>query len=173
MRYNSEKEKERYKKRLNNPKYVFQKRFYGIIYRCHDKKSKDYANYGGRGIIVEWKDYESFTKDMYKKFLSFYKKYNQYPQIDRLDPDSNYSKKNTRWCSPSENSTHNRRTNKYITYKGKTMIIADWARTLGTSRQAVRYRLAMGWAPKQIIETPFLHSNRLENGLIINHGKNN
>lgn len=52
------------------------------------------------------------------------------------------------------------RHNRYITYKGRTMIIADWARELNISRQSLRYRLENNWDIKSIIETPFNYANR-------------
>lgn len=51
------------------------------------------------------------------------------------------------------------RSNRYITYKGRTMIIADWARELQVSRQSIRYRLENGWDIKTILTTPFNYTN--------------
>ena len=43
-----------------------------MLTRCHNKNSKDYKNYGGRGIAVcdEWLEFENFYRDMGNKPLS-------------------------------------------------------------------------------------------------------
>ena len=61
--------------------------------RCYDKKSKDYHNYGARGIKVcdEWlHDFSKFIEDVgycQNKIYSF----------DSIDSNKNYTKDNCRW----------------------------------------------------------------------------
>ena len=126
--------------------------------RITNPKSKDFARYGGRGLIFDWQDYPSFRKDMYESYLE-HKKNNTSTTIERLNNDIGYTKENCRWATWEEQAK-NKRTSRYITYNGKTLIVADWARIIGTSRQAIRYRLEQGWKVEDIIKMPFLHSNR-------------
>lgn len=138
----------------------FYNRFTGIKRRCIDVKDKDYARYGGSGIKFLWKNYEEFKKDMYPSFLRHAKKFGRgNTSIDRIDNSKGYCKENTRWATTKEQA-RNKKDNRYIKYKNKTLIIADWAKEIGASRQAVRYRLEQGWSIKSIIETPFIHSNK-------------
>lgn len=72
--------------------------------RCLNSNASNYKWYGERGIKVceEWVDcFENFKRDMeptWKKGL----------QLDRIDPNGDYTPVNCRWVSPSEN-TKNRR----------------------------------------------------------------
>lgn len=133
--------------------------FHRIRARCCYKGNKDYMRYGGRWITFDWKDYPSFKKDMYKQYLK-HKGENDSTSIERIDVNGSYSKENCKWITMQEQAK-NRRTNRYITYKGRTMIIADWARELDTSRQTIRHRLEQGWTPEQIVETKVSYSNRI------------
>ena len=139
----------------------FNKRYNHIKSRCCSKTDKDYKRYGAKGVTFNWDSYEQFKIDMLPSFLLHVKKYgNKNTTIDRIDGTKGYSKENCRWATMKIQS-RNKKTNRYITYKGKTMVIADWARELGCSRQALRYRLNQKWTPEQIIETPIDHANRL------------
>ena len=75
-----------------------------IKVRCYNKNSKDYKNYGERGIIVE----ESFNT--FDKFFNWAVSngYKEGLEIDRKNNNSNYSEINCRWVTKAEN-TRNRR----------------------------------------------------------------
>jgi len=137
--------------------------FYGVFNkaRCRitDRTNKDYKRYGGRGLTFEWDNYLDFKRDMYSSYLEHKIINGKNTTLERIDNEKGYSKENCRWATLQEQAK-NRRSNRYITYKGRTMIIADWARELNISRQAVRYRLENGWDIKSIIETPFDYANR-------------
>lgn len=142
---------------LSKKEYFYQI-FNGARCRCTDPSKKiDYPKYGGRGILFEWDNYLDFKKDMYESYLE-HKRHNKSTTLERINNNGNYSKENCRWATQQEQAK-NRRTNRYITFEGQTMIIADWARKLGVSRQAVRYRLENGWSIENIIKTKFSYSN--------------
>lgn len=103
--------------------------------RCFNKNSKDYKNYGGRGISVcdEWKnDFEQFYKDMGEKPAN--------TSIERIDNNKGYSKDNCKWDN-SFNQCRNKRTNVWINFNGKKMILTDLANFLGISRAKLESRL--------------------------------
>ena len=119
--------------------------------RCYNKNSKDYKDYGARGIGVcdEWKtDFESFyawsIKNGWKKGLT----------IERLDVNKGYSPDNCKWIPMSEQSK-NRRTVRRITYNGETHTITGWAKILGISRRTLTARLdSKNFTIEQAFETP-------------------
>lgn len=79
--------------------------------RCFKDNSKDYVNYGGRGIGVckRWlfgSDKENgflcFLRDMGKKPIKSY-------SIDRIDNDGHYEPKNCRWVSAATQCANQRK----------------------------------------------------------------
>ena len=97
----------------------------------------------------EWKnDFSSFynwsMKNGYKENLT----------IDRIDVNGNYEPSNCRWAT-SLVQANNQRRNHYITYKGKTQSLADWARELGISYTVLRARINVySWSIEKSFTTP-------------------
>jgi len=123
--------------------------------RCDNPKDAFYKNYGGRGIAYrpEWKKFSGFWGDMkedWRKGLS----------LDRIDNDGNYEPGNCRWATPSQQQ-RNTRSNRWITYKEKTMILMDWSKELNMKYNLLRYRLDAGWSVERAFTEPVgLHSGR-------------
>ena len=137
-----------------------QRVFRGLMCRTSHEKCKDYPNYGGRGIGLSWKNSKEFERDMLESYVE-HKKNNTTTQIERIDNNKGYSKENCKWATTFEQN-RNKRTNKYLTYKGETLIFADWARRLGCSRQTLRNRVMCGWSIRLIMETPIDYANRYD-----------
>lgn len=117
--------------------------------RCTNPNSVDYHNYGGRGITVckRWLDsFENFLEDMGERP-------NNNSQIDRINTNKGYSKKNCRWATPIEN-TRNRRNNIKITYKGETKTLSEWVTVLGIPRNTINNRILRGWSIVDTFEKP-------------------
>lgn len=121
----------------------------GLINRCCNPRNRHFENYGGRGIKVcdSWRNsYEAFLYDM-----------GRCPEghsIDRIDNDGDYSPENCRWASRSTQN-RNKRTNRLITYGGKTMVLSDWAKELSIHRYTLYTRLAeLGWSIEKAFTTP-------------------
>lgn len=121
--------------------------------RCANPSCKSFANYGGRGIKVcdEWKNH----------FQLFYtwslcNGYSDNLSLDRIDVNGDYNPDNCRWADKLIQA-NNCRTNHYLTFKGKTQSIAEWARELGVSDSVIRQRLSkLGWSVEKTLSTPLL-----------------
>lgn len=74
--------------------------WYLMKYRCENKDTKAYINYGGKGIKIcdEWLDVKNFVNwaisNGYKENLT----------IERNDPTKNYCPENCEWITKNENS---------------------------------------------------------------------
>lgn len=133
-------------------------RFYviwcGMKQRCYDKKAINYKNYGGRGIKIQWKDFDAFRKDMYKKYLNHVKKHGERKTtIERIDCDKSYSKDNCRWATYREQA-RNRRNTLLQKWKGRSFSILELAESVGMKQPTLAYRLRAGWNLKEALKTP-------------------
>lgn len=121
-----------------------------MINRCHCGQGRpSWMYYGGRGISVceRWRtSFENFLADVGFRPGANY-------SIDRIDNDGNYEPGNVRWAKV-EVQANNRSNNRKVTHNGLTLSISQWAKRLGTSRQAIFHRIEAGWSPELAVSTP-------------------
>lgn len=119
-----------------------------MMQRCYNPNNPSYLRYGGRGIGVcdRWRnEIQTFFDDM-----------GDPPEgmtLGRIDNNDNYSPDNCRWETPQEQA-NNRRSNVWITFQGKTLTAAQWARLLGFNQRIVEERIRRGWTVEEALLTP-------------------
>lgn len=131
-------------------------KIYGIyrtmLTRCYNKNSEKYSRYGGRGIRVsdEWQTFENFYRDMGDPPAGM--------SLDRIDNDGPYSKDNCRWAT-GKTQCNNTRRNIWITARGESKTISQWAEVAGVDCRLVHARLQRGWDPERAIFEPAREGN--------------
>lgn len=108
--------------------------------RCHNPNHPTFQKYGKRGIVVcrEWRhSFVTFFEDMGPKPARHY-------SIERINNLRGYSKDNCRWATQPEQLRNTAR-NRWITYKGETLCITDWALRYKLNLETLRERLNLGW----------------------------
>lgn len=143
------KEKPNHKKH-NLSKHKLYRVYKTMINRCYNPKNISFKIYGKRGIAV--------CKEWQQDFMIFYNwainaGYKEGLSIDRIDVNGNYEPTNCRWATTKEQS-NNRRTNRFISYKGETHTISQWERITGIDHRKISARLKLGWEIQRIFQTP-------------------
>ncbi len=112
-----------------------------MIQRCCNPDNPGYPEYGARGIRVcnRWREsFEAFLADV---GIAPSRRHS----LDRFpDQEGNYEPGNVRWATPSEQN-RNRRSNRFLTFRGLTLCQADWAKLIGVSPATITHRLRAGW----------------------------
>lgn len=123
-----------------------------LIDRCTNPNSKEYPNYGGRGIKVcnEWlNSFEAFMDWAYRNGFD-----ETAPRgkctIDRIDVNGNYEPSNCRWTDMKV-QCRNRRNNVIVECDGESHCLSEWAEILGVSYSMLVNRYDRGWKPEEII----------------------
>ena len=132
----------------NHPLYGTWKRMKN---RCYNVRSKDFKDYGGRGITV----CESWRSE----FLSFYQwainnGWEKGLSIERIDYNGGYSPDNCTWI-PMRDQSKNRRSVKMIEYNGESHSVSEWSRITGIARKTLQLRLnSKNFTLKDAFEKP-------------------
>lgn len=109
-----------------------------MLDRCYLVSSENYPNYGGRGIKVckRWHEFQNFWDD-------FGNGWAQGLEMDRINNDGNYEKKNCRWTTRKVQTRNARYNINIITPYGK-MCVADAAQKMGLSASMIYSRIRKG-----------------------------
>lgn len=126
-----------------------------MVERCEKPTNDAYQRYGGRGITIceEWRnDFQAFCE------WSWDNGYDPKAErgectIDRIDNNKGYSPDNCRWVSIREQA-RNRSDNRVLTYRGKTMVLTDWAKLKDMPKSTLRKRLDSGWSVEDALTKP-------------------
>jgi hypothetical protein len=136
-------------------------RYRHMINRCFTPGTRQYDDYGARGITV----FHGWVSEIKGVGFAAYKKYieenfpdyedllNKGYQINRINNDGNYEPGNLSIVTPEENS-NNRRNNKFIEYAGETLTISKMARKYNMSIGLLGGRLRKGWDIEKALFKP-------------------
>ena len=127
--------------------------YVSMLSRCTNPNTKDYPNYGGRGIRVcdRWREpngqgFLNFLSDMgAKPFKNL--------TVERKLVNGNYCPENCCWATNTEQA-RNRRSNLNLTHDGKTQCLTAWAEELGMTRSTLKSRLQRGWSIEEVLTAP-------------------
>lgn len=114
-----------------------------IKQRTRNTKHKGYPDYGGRGIQMcnRWfNSFEQFLKDVGPKPAGRW-------SIERSNNNKSYVPSNCRWALPKEQA-RNRRNTRLLAIDGKQRCLAEWADLAGIPYATLYSRLSMGWEPR-------------------------
>lgn len=119
-----------------------------MLRRCNNPKSRDYKNYGARGIKVceAWSCYETFIRDVGVMPTPDH-------SLDRLENGGNYEPGNVRWATRCEQS-NNKRNNRFIEFSGERLTLPQWERKLCMGKKTIASRLKAGWSIERALTTP-------------------
>lgn len=117
--------------------------------RCYNENNPEYKNYGGRGVSVcdRWlENPQNFLDDMGSCPSKNH-------SIDRINVNGNYCPENCRWATQIE-QVNNARSNRRLTFDGKTKNVSEWAVELGFKAITLYGRLNRGWSTEKTLTTP-------------------
>lgn len=128
----------------------------GIIQRSTNKRSKDYGNYGARGVKIyePWLNFSGFRSDMgpsYEAHCSLYGE--RQTTIERADNNGDYNPDNCRWATKKEQS-RNTRHNKMIEINNDRKCLSEWLEEKKICQDTYKRRVRNGWSPEEAITTP-------------------
>jgi hypothetical protein len=116
--------------------------------RCNAPGTRQYKNYGGRGIRVceSWsQSFDNFYRDMGNRPSDGH-------SLDRIDVNGNYEPSNCRWAD-SITQANNKRDTRYLTLNGETHSIAEWSRIIGVKQASISSRLFRGYSIEDALKS--------------------
>lgn len=133
-------------------------------HRCNSNKHINSNRYKQRGInyCKEWESFENFLADMGEPPTEFH-------SLDRIDNDGNYEPSNCRWANQKE-QVRNSTTAKFITHKGITKSVVEWAEYFCVNYDNFRGRISRGYTVEEAIKPESKMKNK-KNHLITYKGK--
>lgn len=109
-----------------------------MINRCNpdSKQHKNYPQYHGISVCERWKSFDNFLEDMGERPLG--------KTLDRIDGTKGYEPENCRWATKKQQQ-QNIKSNRWITFNGRTECLSEWSRITGIPDNTLYYRLKRNW----------------------------
>ena len=142
-----------YKHGHSSPPSPTYRTYKSMLERCCNPNHGYYADYGGRGIGVCDRWYNSF-----ESFLSDMGERPERTTLDRIERDMGYEPINCRW-SNQETQCNNRSSTYWVVFNGEKLSISQWARRVNISVSTLYNRLKrFGWPiERALTERPQFH----------------
>ena len=121
-----------------------------MVQRCTNPKHPSYPRYGGRGIRVcrEWlEDCQAFVD------WALANGFAEGKSIEHIDNDKSYCPGNCRWATRREQQ-RNRHNNHWITFRGETKCLQDWANEMHVTFATLLHRLNRWGDVEKALTTP-------------------
>ncbi len=120
--------------------------------RCNNPKSKDYQNYGGRGIAVcvRWESYENFLADMGRRPSSRH-------SIERNHVNGDYEPGNCCWATDKQQQ-NNKRDNLYVMLRSERLTLRELCDRFCVEYKLVWGRMKAGWILVDAMSLPRAHN---------------
>lgn len=119
-------------------------------WRCYNSNNKSFKDYGARGITVcdRWRNsFEAFLEDMGPRPSPKH-------SIERNNNDAYYAPGNCTWAKRKVQN-RNKRTNRILTFKGRSMCVSAWAEEVGIGAQNLWQRIFKhGWSVEDALTRP-------------------
>lgn len=124
--------------------------------RCYNPNTKDWMNYGGKGITVSERWLNNGV--MGRGFSNFFDDMGPRPSenhsLDRIDGDKGYFPENCRW-STRQTQSENRKTVKIYNVKGVSGNITQLCKHFGISKIMASNRIHQyGWSIEDAVSLP-------------------
>lgn len=123
------------------------KSWQGMLRRTTKKNSKDWKNYGGRGITVcrRWRRFENFLADMGERPPG--------TTLDRKNNSRGYTPGNCQWATRKEQNRNSRRC-RILRLASISKPLWKWAEDLAVPKSRIWARLNLGWSVKRALTEP-------------------
>lgn len=120
-----------------------------MLERCTESNHSGWKKYGGRGIAVclRWRVFENFYEDMRHTWQPGL-------TLGRKDNNDGYYAGNCQWETLKQQA-RNRRTTRWLEFRGECKSMAEWAELLGMSYKLVQNRIYQcGWDVERALTEP-------------------
>lgn len=119
--------------------------YYNIRKRCYNEKHLAYKYYWGKWVKCNRNTFESFINDMYESYKEHCKAHwEKDTEIDRINNNWNYCKKNCRWATNKEQTENRKKTRKFY-YMWRKMTIRQISDHLNINKHTLKRRIDTKW----------------------------
>ena len=113
-----------------------------IKFRCNNPNYKQWKDYGGRGIRVQFSSFEEFLTEVGSRPPGM--------TIERIDNDGHYERGNVRWATRKDQQ-RNRRNTLFVEIKGKKYRALDLAEKANVKSDTIVERVNRGLSLAEVM----------------------